>query len=365
MGAPTSADTWGTTRLRDFAVAAAIFAGSLGISSILQHLTGWTFLMVPVAGIVATGLVAGRSAALASLVAHAIAYVLLFGDGAFGVGLLARWRITVFVGVGAFVALVAGSVRAASRRLATERRAAQLATARAEASEERFRRIAENAPDVVYRCRLAPERAFEYVSPAVTRLTGYPPEEHYRDPGLAERLVVPEDLAALRFAFAGGDTAGPFLLRLRRRDGAIVWTEQRMVMLRDEAGVAVALEGIARDVTTRVEAERAREAFLSIASHELRTPLAALVLQLGLLRRGAGENAELLRRVDSCDRQAHRLEGLVSTLLDASRIRTVSSVGCSSLSVLPGAIALTVIPWGPASRASVRVNPRTPAFEAT
>ena len=41
-------------------------------------------------------------------------------------------------------------------------------------SEQRFRLMAENAQDIIYRYRLTPEPGFEYVSPAVTTITGIP-----------------------------------------------------------------------------------------------------------------------------------------------------------------------------------------------
>ena len=60
-------------------------------------------------------------------------------------------------------------------------------------SEERFRRLAENAPDLIYRYVLVPQPRLEYVSPAAIVLTGYTPEEHYADPNLVFKIVDPDD----------------------------------------------------------------------------------------------------------------------------------------------------------------------------
>jgi len=126
------------------------------------------------------------------------------------------------------------------------------------ASEERYRRLAENAPDLIYRYRLPPDPSFEYVSPAATEITGYTPEEHYADPELGIKLVYPDDLPKLMAARSGAvDPRQPLLLRWIRKDGAVIWTEQRNVPILDETGVVVALEGIVRDVTARMEAEEA------------------------------------------------------------------------------------------------------------
>jgi two-component system sensor histidine kinase UhpB len=140
-------------------------------------------------------------------------------------------------------------------------------------SEERFRRLAENAQDVIYRYRLAPTRGFDYVSPAATAIVGYTPEEHYLDPDLSFKLMHPDDRPLLE-ALVRGDIPQrtPFTLRWVRKDGTTVWTEQRNVPIYDGAGNLVAIEGIARDVTERKQAEEKLKEYaerLQILSHRL------------------------------------------------------------------------------------------------
>lgn len=135
----------------------------------------------------------------------------------------------------------------------TERRRAEAALRE---SEERFRRLAENAQDLIYRYEFSPERRFTYVSPIATTMTGYTPEDHYADPDLGMKLIHPEDRPLLEKYFQGqGVFREPLTLRWVRKDGTILWTEQRNVPIFDEAGNLVALEGIARDVTERKLAE--------------------------------------------------------------------------------------------------------------
>ncbi|MGC8874333.1 MAG: GAF domain-containing protein, partial [Chloroflexia bacterium] len=118
----------------------------------------------------------------------------------------------------------------------------------------------------MYRYEFVPRRGFTYVSPAATPITGYTPEEHYADPDLGLKIVHPEDRPRLEQYFAGGGTFyQPLTLRWVRKDGGIVWTEQRNVPIYDEAGRLVALEGIARDVTERVLRERELVAMAMIA----------------------------------------------------------------------------------------------------
>jgi len=108
--------------------------------------------------------------------------------------------------------------------------------------------VVARARDIVYRYRLRPDRAFEYVSPSVTELTGYTPAEHYADPELGVKVVHPDDREQLQLLMTDIRDGGPVRLRWIRRDGGVLWTEHRMVAICDEAGRMVAIEGIAREV---------------------------------------------------------------------------------------------------------------------
>ena len=138
----------------------------------------------------------------------------------------------------------------------TERRRSQEALRQ---SEERFRRLAENAQDIIYRFRPGPNPGYEYLSPAITLITGYTPDEFYADPHLGYRIVYPEDLSLIDVpAKQGyGDFGTPSIVRWIRKDRSIVWIEQRNVPIFDKSGDLVAVEGIARDVTERKRAEEA------------------------------------------------------------------------------------------------------------
>jgi PAS domain S-box-containing protein len=116
-------------------------------------------------------------------------------------------------------------------------------------------RLADHVQDILYRYRLHPTRGFEYVSAAATRVTGYTPQEHYADPDLGRKLVHPDDLPLLEAYVREERFERPLTLRWRRKDGAVIWTEQRNVPVRNRRGRLVALDGIARDVTERRQAE--------------------------------------------------------------------------------------------------------------
>ena len=123
-------------------------------------------------------------------------------------------------------------------------------------SESRFRLLAENARDLIFRYRLLPSPEFEYVSPAVTAITGYTPEEYYADPYLVSKIVHPDDREVLKNIMQIKATVGvPVIMRCQRKDGMEIWIEQQNVGIYNGSGILIAIEGIARDVTERKRAE--------------------------------------------------------------------------------------------------------------
>jgi diguanylate cyclase (GGDEF)-like protein/PAS domain S-box-containing protein len=122
-------------------------------------------------------------------------------------------------------------------------------------SEERFRLLAENAEDFIFRYRLKDKPGFDYVSPACKAITGYAAEELYADPRLIFNLIEAmhvqmmrdEGRASLRQAWD---------VEVKRKDGSVIWVEQRLSLITGQLGEIEAIEGIARDVTARKDAEQ-------------------------------------------------------------------------------------------------------------
>ncbi|MEW6507092.1 MAG: PAS domain S-box protein [Bacteroidota bacterium] len=123
-------------------------------------------------------------------------------------------------------------------------------------SEEKYKRLTENAQDLIYRYDFAPKRGFTYVNPIVEQFTGYSQEDHYNDPGLRSKIVHPEDRNKLEKYFEDKDSFyKTTILRWIKKDGTIIWTEQKNIPVYNENKELVAIEGIARDITQRMKAE--------------------------------------------------------------------------------------------------------------
>ncbi len=152
-----------------------------------------------------------------------------------------------------FLAIVFASIMLAAyqhTRLERARRA-ELAE-----SEQRFRLLAENAQDVIFRYRLAPPAGYEYVSPAARQVTGYSSDEFLADPLLHSKLLEIRDDSGCPFDLSSLQ-GRPLIARLTRRDGSQIWVEQRSVVLVGPDGTPVAVEGVVRDVTDRQQAGQA------------------------------------------------------------------------------------------------------------
>lgn len=137
--------------------------------------------------------------------------------------------------------------------LAVERRRRAELEASQRHNEQRFRRLVENAPDVIFYMALEPAPRFEYLSPCIEELTGYPREQFYADSAFAMSLVHPDD-RPLVLAHAGADFPPdqPVVYRLLLPSGKVVWLEQRSVVIADDQEHPVAVEGIVRDRTEQV-----------------------------------------------------------------------------------------------------------------
>ncbi len=126
-------------------------------------------------------------------------------------------------------------------------------------SEERFRRLAEKARDMIYRMTL-PEGRYEYVSPAALDVTGYAPEEFYASPLLIKNVIHPDWRDYLEQQWEKllkGEPSPTYEYKILHKSGEERWLHQRNVLVRDEQGVPMALEGIVTDITERRRTEEA------------------------------------------------------------------------------------------------------------
>ena len=125
-------------------------------------------------------------------------------------------------------------------------------------SEERFRQMAENSPDMFWLFDLR-KAGVLYVSPAFEKVWGRPVQELLSNPGIWREAIHPEDREYITNDF---DTRGVTVgaeneFRIVWPDGAVRWVRGSAFPIRDESGAVSRLGGIVYDVTDRREAEDA------------------------------------------------------------------------------------------------------------
>src|SRR5919201_3591021 len=126
--------------------------------------------------------------------------------------------------------------------------------------ERRYRELVEKLPLVTYIDEPAVAPSI-YISPQVEGLLGYKAEEWLADPELFFKLLHPDDrervLADHERVFAAGESSWAFEYRLVARDGRTVAVRDEAVVIRDDDGTPLYVQGFLMDVTERKEAEEA------------------------------------------------------------------------------------------------------------
>ena len=129
-------------------------------------------------------------------------------------------------------------------------------------SENKFRTLVSNIDGAVYRSDNTTECQFNYISPAIFQLTGYPPEDFTHGTRSYGSLVHPEDVEdAISKIRAAVRERQLFVLEYRiiHRDGEIRWVIERGKGLCNHEGKTQWLEGVIYDISDRKAMERQLE----------------------------------------------------------------------------------------------------------
>ena len=161
------------------------------------------------------------------------------------------------------------SVRVTAVRDVTERKGAE---DRLRKTEERYRTLVERLPAVTFVDRADGSEESLYVSPQIETMLGYTPEEWavgrlWRErlhPDDRERVLASDE----RFEARGEPVDQEY--RLLAKDGSVVWVHEETVLVRDEAGEPLYVQGIMSDVTQK---KRSEERLHHLAFHDPLTGL--------------------------------------------------------------------------------------------
>ncbi|SPF49737.1 putative Histidine kinase [Candidatus Sulfopaludibacter sp. SbA4] len=214
----------------------------------------------------------------------------------------------------------------------TERKQAEQAL---QASEEKFRQLAENIREVFWIARPAATDEVLYVSPAYEQVWGRTCDSLYRNPMSWLEAIHPDDCEQASVLLASqmqGETAEA-QYRILTPDGQEKWIRDRAFPIRDQAGRLTRVVGIAEEITERKRYEQeliharqgadaanlAKSRFLANMSHEIRTPMNGVLGMLQLLCE-TDLTPEQRQYANVAQTSGRVLLALIDDILDLSKI---------------------------------------------
>lgn len=127
-------------------------------------------------------------------------------------------------------------------------------------SEEKFRRLLENAQDIIFRYEIKPLPKFSYINEAVTKIAGYIPDQYYLDPEFVFNTVFDEDKNLVYDIIKGRvDFTQTFNIRFITKNNHVIYLSLNIVPIYDEKGDLIAIECIARDITEKIKSEEEKQ----------------------------------------------------------------------------------------------------------
>jgi PAS domain S-box-containing protein len=248
-------------------------------------------------------------------------------------------------------------------------------------AEAHYRTLVEQIPAITYVAALNDLITTLYISPQIETILGFPQLDWLGDPKFWIEQVHPDDrerMLAGRMRARIEKPPAPVEYRMIAHDGREVWLRDEVVLVYNDSGEPLALQGIIFDVTERrqmevaLEAERSslarrveertaelraantelaraarlKDEFLASMSHELRTPLNIILgmsetIQERVYGPLTDEQAEALHNVEESGRH---LLALINDILDLSKIEA------GRLALVPGPLVVEEI-----SAASLRM----------
>ncbi len=121
-------------------------------------------------------------------------------------------------------------------------------------AEAKYRLLIEQIPAVTYTAALDNSCTTLYISPQVASMLGFTQAEYTAEPDMWQRRLHPEDCERVLAEFTSQfSSCQPIVseYRMIAKDGRVVWFRDEAVVVRDNAGAPLHLQGVMFDITER------------------------------------------------------------------------------------------------------------------
>ncbi|MDX9758790.1 MAG: ATP-binding protein [Bacteroidota bacterium] len=214
-------------------------------------------------------------------------------------------------------------------------------TARLAASEEKYRRIAENMSDVIW--TVDRDGRVTFVSPSVETVLGKPvarclretiDEQFPPDSARRVRAAIADEIARDHDPSVDRKRSRYAELEIYRADGTTTWVSLSASILRGRDGEAIGFQGVMRDISAlrnaaaqllaakekAEESDRLKTAFLMNMSHEIRTPMNGILGFISLLSEPDLGEENRKEYLDIVNLSGARLLSTINDIIEISRI---------------------------------------------
>lgn len=118
-------------------------------------------------------------------------------------------------------------------------------------------KLLDNSKDIIYYAQMIPERKFLYISKSLEAILGHSVEEDYSDFMTVFRITHPDDVKELdKKGTHELDYSKPLVTRWQHKDGHYIWFEDFITPEFNENGDIIAVQGVCRDVSEKIELEK-------------------------------------------------------------------------------------------------------------